>query len=271
MPDDLVLYDVGGDGVALITLNRSDRMNGLSPDMEDRYFDLLLEAGGDPNVRAIVVTGSGRAFCAGADVALLEDAVETGTMELGSASRRPITLPLGIAKPVVGAINGAAAGAGLALALMFDVRFAASGAKLTFSFPRRGLIAEYCTSWLLPRLIGTSRALDLLLSARVVLAEEALELGLVNRVAPAEGVLDAARAYAADLASGCSPASMAVIKQQVYADWEAGLEAARQRATSLMAVAFRGPDFVEGVQSYLERRPPAFPDLGGGSNSTFVD
>lgn len=265
MAEDVVLYEVRDDGVALLTLNRPDRLNAYTIEMEDRYFDLLTEADTDPAVRAIVVTGAGKGFSPGADLDALSG---NDPLDFGSLKRRPTTLPLTIRKPIIGAINGAVAGVSLVQALQFDLRFAGEGVKMTFSFPQRGLVAEYGVSWLLPRLIGTSRALDLLLSARVVTAEEALQLGLVNRVVPREQVLDEALAYAADLAANCSPASLAVIKQQVYADWENDLETSRIRVAHLMAASFKGPDFKEGVRSFLEKRPASFPPLGEGSNTS---
>jgi enoyl-CoA hydratase/carnithine racemase len=265
MPDDndVVLYEVR-DAVALLTLNRPERNNGWTLEMEDRYFDLLLQADADPGVRAIVVTGAGRAFSPGADLGTLEDGAEVGSLEFGQLHRRPTTLPLTIRKPIVGAINGAVAGVSLAQALQMDIRFAAAGIKMTFSFPQRGLTGEYGATWLLPRLIGTSRALDLLLSGRVIRSEEALELGLVNRVVPGEELLEAALAYAGELATVCAPTSMAIIKQQVYADWENDLETCRVRVAGLMARSFQGPDFKEGVISFLEKRPPVFLPLGEG-------
>lgn len=265
MADEVVLYDVRDDGVAVLTLNRPDRLNAWTIKMEDRYLDRLLDAEADPAVRAIVVTGAGRGFSPGADLDVLSADIP---LEFGDLRRRPTTLALQIKKPIIGAINGAVAGVSLVQALQFDLRFAGEGVKMTFSFPQRGLIAEYAVSWLLPRLIGTGRALDLLLSARVVTAEEALELGLVNRVVPKERVLDEAIAYARDLAEKCSPASMAVIKQQVYADWENDVETSRVRAARLMLTSFEGADFKEGVQSFLQKRPAEFPPLGKGSNSS---
>lgn len=268
MADEVVLYDVRDDGVALLTLNRPDRLNAWTIEMEDRYFDLLLEAEADAAVRAVVVTGAGKGFSPGADLGSLEAGSAGSPLEFGSLRRRPTTLPLGIRKPIIGAINGAVAGVSLVQALHFDLRFAAAGVKMTFSFPQRGLVAEYGVSWLLPRIIGTSRALDLLLSGRVVTAEEALELGLVNRVLPPDELLDATLAYAGDLAAKCSPASMAVAKQQVYADWGNDLETSRVRVAHLMAASFKGPDFREGVDSFLQKRPATFPPLGEGSNTT---
>jgi enoyl-CoA hydratase/carnithine racemase len=163
-------------------------------------------------------------------------------------------------------INGACAGIGLVQALMCDVRFAASGAKLTTAFARRGLVAEHGISWLLPRLIGPARALDLLLSGRVLLAEEALELGLVNRVLEPGELLEQTLAYAVELAQHCSPASMATMKRQVYDALEQGLEEATGEADRLMLESFAAPDFVEGVTSFLERRDPRFAPLGASSS-----
>jgi enoyl-CoA hydratase/carnithine racemase len=145
---------------------------------------------------------------------------------------------------------------------MFDVRFAAAGAKFTFAFARRGLIAEYGSSWLLPRLVGMSNALDLMMSSRTFTAEEALELGVVNHVVPKEEVLDAAIAYASDLAQNCSPTSMAVMKQQLYSHALLDVTAALDESNKLMRESLQRDDFKEGVKSYVEKRAPAFPPLG---------
>jgi enoyl-CoA hydratase/carnithine racemase len=178
-------------------------------------------------------------------------------------NRRPQSFPLTIPKPIIAAINGPCAGIGLVQALMCDIRFAAEGAKITTAFARRGLVAEHGISWILPRLIGPARALDLLLSGRVVLAEEAYALGLVNRVAPSESLLEEALAYAGELAALSSPASMATMKRQVYADLEKGLADALADADELMLRSFTAPDFAEGVTSFVERREPRFAGLAG--------
>ncbi len=176
--------------------------------------------------------------------------------------RRAQTFPLSIPKPIIAAVNGACAGIGLVQALMCDLRFAAAGAKLTTAFARRGLVAEHGISWMLPRLVGPARALDLLLSGRVVLAEEAQALGLVNRVLAPEALLDATLDYAHELVVNCSPASMATMKRQVYADLEQALPDALAEADRLMLASFTAPDFVEGVASFVERRDPRFAALG---------
>jgi enoyl-CoA hydratase/carnithine racemase len=265
---EVVLRDVR-DGVCVLTLNRPEQLNAWTHAMEDRYFDLLEEADGDPDTRVIVVTGAGRGFCPGFDMQELE-ALSEGDGGGGngaaqpSAPRRPQTFPLTVRKPVIAAINGACAGIGLVQALMCDLRFAAAGAKFTTAFARRGLVAEHGIAWMLPRLTGHAHALDLLLSGRVFRAEEAERLGVVNRVVPAEDLRDQALDYARDLAANCSPASMAVMKAQVYADLHRALDAALEDADRLMAESFGREDFAEGVKSFVERRAPAFPPLPAG-------
>jgi enoyl-CoA hydratase/carnithine racemase len=256
--NETVLYRVE-EGVALLTLNRPDRLNAWIPEMVVRYFDLLERAAGDAEVRAIVVTGAGRGFCAGADMQALSD-ITQGSGEW--RTDRPQTHALSIPKPIVAAVNGACAGLGLVHALMCDLRIAAAGAKFTTAFVRRGLIAEHGISWMLPRLVGPSRAADLLLSGRMFLAEEALEMGVVNRVVPSAEVLPAALAWARDVAANCSPSSMATIKGQIYRHVDLELEAALADSNQLMMRTLGSADFHEGVASYLERRPPRFAGIG---------
>jgi enoyl-CoA hydratase/carnithine racemase len=178
----------------------------------------------------------------------------------GRADERPVRHPLSIPKPIIAAINGPCAGIGLALALMFDIRFAAASAKFTTAFARRGLVAEHGTAWMLPRLTGPAHALDLLLSGRVFLGDEAAALGVVNRAFP-DAVLEHSVTYAQELTEQCSPASMAAMKQQVYADLELGLAPSVDLANRLMAESFSREDFGEGVQSFVERRSPRFAPL----------
>jgi enoyl-CoA hydratase/carnithine racemase len=262
--NDVVLMTVD-QGVALITLNRPDRLNAWVPEMQVAYFDLLEQCAAREDVRAIVLTGAGRGFCAGADMQSLQG-LAGGNGERPSArnDERRVTFPLTIPMPIVAAINGPCAGLGLVFALMCDLRFAAASAKLTTAFARRGLIGEHGISWMLPRLVGPARALDLLLSGRVVLGTEAADLGLVNRACADEAVLDEALSYARMLATDSSPASMATIKRQVYADLHRSLEDALDEANRLMLQSFQGHDFGEGVQSFLERRAPSFAPLAGG-------
>jgi enoyl-CoA hydratase/carnithine racemase len=246
-------------GVALVTLNRPDRLNAWTDEMESAYFAILEECGASADVRVILVTGAGRGFCAGADMQALQ-AIGDGAVDTARV-RRPQSFPTTIPKPIIAAINGPCAGIGLVQALMCDIRFGAAGAKFTTAFARRGLIAEHGISWMLPRLVGQANALDLLLSGRVLLAEEAHELGLLNRVIAPERLLEETLAYARDLAVNCSPASMASMKLQVYADFEKDLPEALEAADRLMLASFAAPDFREGVTSFLERRDPRFPAL----------
>ena len=257
--DSLVLREHRGD-VLVLTLNRPDRMNAFTDAMEDRYFDLLDAADADPQVRAVVVTGAGRGFCAGADMADLSLA---GTVDPAALPRRPRPKhhPLNFRKPLIAAVNGAAAGLGFVQALNCDVRFAVPTAKFTTAFARRGLIAEYGVAWLLPRVVGTSRALDLLMSSRILTGEDAWRIGLVDHLADPDQLLDAAVAYAQELATHCSPTSMSVIKAQVQEAVDSDFATAVARADTAMYASFSGADVVEGVSSYLERRPPRFPPL----------
>ena len=257
---DVVLIDAS-DGVALMTLNRPDRLNAWNAELQVRYFDLLEECARREDVRAIVVTGAGRGFCAGADMQNLEALSEGDGQLSGVADQRTVALLLDLPKPIIAAINGACAGLGLAMALMCDLRFAATEAKLTTAFVRRGLIAEYGMSWILPRLVGPARALDLLFSGRVVLGAEAETLGLVNRAVGDGRVVDEAMRYARELASECSPTSMATMKRQVYGDAARSLEASMADANQLMVDSLARADFTEGVQSFLERRSPRFAPL----------
>ena len=217
----VVRYEIDG-GVALVTLDRPDRLNAWTGRMHTEYRWVLAEAERDSNVRVIVVTGSGRAFCAGADTTALDGHVERGAYDAGVDTTtlanpgygvRPefdhnFAFHYGILKPVIAAINGPAAGVGLVLACYCDVRFAAQGAKLTTSNGRLGLPAEYGLSWVLPRLVGIGHAADLLFSSRVVLAEEAERIGLVNRVFTSDELMPATLDYARALATEISPSSL---------------------------------------------------------------
>jgi enoyl-CoA hydratase/carnithine racemase len=251
------------DGIAVLTLNRPERLNAWTQDMERDYFALLQECGESHDVRVIVVTGAGRGFCAGADMQDLENLGQNGDVAQAHAQeRRPQTFPHTIPKPIIAAINGPCAGIGLVQALMCDIRFAAQDAKFTTAFARRGLIAEHGIGWILPRLVGPARALDLLLSARVILGEEAAQLGLVNRALPKEELIESTLAYARELAEQCSPASMATMKLQVYADLERPLAEGLARADEVMLQSFTKPDFAEGVKSFIDKRAPQFAPIG---------
>ncbi len=263
--------------VAIVTLDRPDRLNAWTGRMHTEYRAVFAHLEADPTVRAAVVTGAGRAFCAGADTAALDGHAERGGYDPGTppdlatpghgADTRfdhPFVWQFGLRFPVVAAINGPAAGVGLVLACCCDLRFAAAGSKLTTSAPRLGLPAEYGLSWILPRLVGIGHAADLLISSRVVLAEEAASMGLVNRVVPDGGALDAALAWAQGVAAEVAPSAAALAKAQLYADLHGDIGTAVTRSESLLEVAMSGGDYREGVAAWLAKRPPNFSDLGPG-------
>jgi enoyl-CoA hydratase/carnithine racemase len=216
----------------------------------------------------VVVTGAGRGFCAGADTAALDKLVDAGgypATASGSAEPGPVRHPaldaVYLRKPVIAALNGAAAGLGFVVACCADIRFAAPGIKLTTSFARLGLNAEHGVSWILPRLVGAARAADLLFSSRVVLSEEAAEMGLVNRVFTTDSLMDETMAYAKRLAAECSPIALATMKAQLLNDTTRGLEEAAAEAKLVTEEMTAGPDFAEGVAAFAAKRPPRFPGI----------
>lgn len=263
-----ILYEVS-DKVATITLNRPDRMNAWTPIMERDVRHAMEEASrADDNVRVIILTGAGRAFCAGADMDALKgldpnDVRRASNLPPFDMNRRPdwqtrYGFYPSIGKPVIAMLNGATAGIGLVHALYCDLRFAADNTVFTTAFARRGLIAEHGISWMLPRIVGHANAMDLLLSARRVTSEEALRIGLVNRLCSPEKLREETYAYARDLADFVSPSAMAVIKRQLYEVPFQTLAEATIEANREMMVALGGSDFREGVASFMEKRPPRF-------------
>ncbi len=264
-------YDVR-DRVGVITLNRPDRLNAWTGRMHHEYRWCLERADADPGVRVIVVTGAGRGFCAGADSAALEGHAARGGYDDGLPADPPrpgsgtderfeadFAYHFGLATPVVAAVNGPAAGVGLVLACYCDLRFAAAGAKLTTAHGRLNLPAEYGLSWLLPRLVGVGRAMDLLLTSRVVLAEEALEMGLVNRVLPGDRLLDDTLAFATDLAASVSRRSLTETRRQVWRDQHDDVRTAVERSASLLEEMMTEDDYRRGVRALVAKQPPEFP------------
>jgi enoyl-CoA hydratase/carnithine racemase len=262
-----ILYEVA-DKIATITLNRPDRMNAWTPIMERDVRHAMESAAADDNVRVIILTGAGRAFCAGADMDALKGLDPNDVRRAESTppfdmNRRPdwqtrYAYYPSIAKPIIGMLNGATAGIGLVHALYCDLRFAADNTVFTTAFARRGLIAEHGISWMLPRIVGHAQALDLLMSARRVSSDEALRIGLVNRLYPPDQLREQTYAYAHDLADFVSPSAIAVIKRQLYDVPFQTLAEATIDANREMGIALRGSDFREGVASFMEKRPPRF-------------
>ncbi len=273
MSDTDVLYEVS-QRIATITLNRPDRLNAYTAGLGDALRAAVRRATDDAGVRVIVLTGAGRGFCAGADMDNLSAGTASGGASLAAENPKAEPAPFdpdssldyqtphsyfpAVPKPIIAAINGACAGLGLVYALYCDQRFAAAGAKFTTAFARRGLIAEHGISHTLPRLVGLAKALDLLLSARKFDADEALRLGLVDRVLPAAELMSAVRAYALDLADNVSPRAMAVIKRQLWAVDQQSLREAIAVGNREMLASFATEDFKEGVAHFVEKRPAAF-------------
>jgi enoyl-CoA hydratase/carnithine racemase len=270
-----IRYEVD-DPVAVITLNRPQALNAWTETMDVEVRDALTRAAGDRKVVGIVVTGEGRAFCAGADMNLLSDISGGGGQH---ALTRPGARPawarddgkddfagrfpyvMAIDKPVIAAINGAVAGMAFPFALCCDIRVVSPNALFVSAFVQRGLIAEWGLSWLLPRLVGPAVALDLLYSSRRVGGEEAYRLGLANYLVSADELMPFSRGYVESMARGSSPTSMAIMKRQIYEQLHRGLGQAEYDSQRLILESFARGDFKEGVASFLEKRPPAFPRL----------
>lgn len=257
------------DGVGIITLNRPDRMNAWTGRMHTEYRFCLRELDADTTVGAIVVTGAGRGFCVGGDAEALSGHVRKGGYDPGTPAE--LAMPgfgidarfdasfayqFGLTKPILAAMNGPAAGVGLALACFADLRFAAAGAKFTTAHGKLNLPAEYGLSWLLPRMLGLTRANELLLSSRAFTAEEALIMGLVNEVHPAEDVLPRTLAYARGLLETVSPNALRQTRWQIYRDLQQDVATAVRTSETLLDEMMREADYAEGVRAFLEKRTP---------------
>jgi enoyl-CoA hydratase/carnithine racemase len=262
-----ILYDVK-DGVATIALNRPDRLNAWTGTMHREVREAMRAASDDEGVRVIVLTGAGRGFCAGADMAALQTIQSDGRnappkeepfdpSASPSFSKTYSYFP-SVPKPIIAAINGACAGLGLIIALYADMRFASDAAVFTTAFSRRGLVAEHGISWLLPRLVGIANAADLLFSARRVSALEAKEMGLVSRVFPQDVFAAEVATYAGMLAREVSPRSMREMKREMWNAQFQTLGEAIEAANADMPASFTSEDFKEGLAHFLEKRPPAF-------------
>jgi enoyl-CoA hydratase/carnithine racemase len=262
MAETTVLCEVK-DGVAELTLNRPERMNAFSPQMAVELIQAFRRLGEDDSVRVIVVTGAGRAFCAGADLGGGDqtfagretdgDADEVLPRDARARNIQPWKLP----KPVIAAINGHAIGVGLTLPLQFDIRIAAVDAKLSFAFVQRGIMPELASTYILPRLIGIARASDLLLTGRIFLGEEAARLGVVNEALASEQVLPRAREIARYIVEKCAPASVALTKRMIWEHLTADDPlAVSEREARGMARLGRLPDAAEGVLSFVQKRKP---------------
>ena len=271
-----IRYEVDGP-CAVVKLCRPEKLNAWTARMERELKHALAAAEQDARVVGIVLTGEGRAFCAGADMSTLSalatggELNRDGALELtgdpgdGSAHpgyRHTYSYLASLRKPILAAINGPCVGMAVPIACFCDLRFASEQASFMTVFARRGLIAEWGSSWVLPRLCGAANAMDLLLSGRKVDAAEALRMGLVSRVLAPDALLPEAKAYVRTLAESCSPAALQAIKQQVWADLMRPLDAALADAGTRMFATFESDDFKEGVASFVEKRAPKFRRIG---------
>jgi enoyl-CoA hydratase/carnithine racemase len=262
---------------AVITLSRPDSLNAFTYPMIVKFRHALAQAEKDAQVVGIVLTGSGRGFSAGMDMNALQTqsageqserpsddlqlSQNPGDAEMGDDYISGFTYMMTIRKPIIAAINGACAGLGLSIALLSDMRFAADSAKFVTSFSQRGLVAEHGQSWILPRVVGPSKALDMFWSSRRVLADEALAIGLIDKVLPADQLLDAALQYIDHLAQTTAPLSLKTMKKQVYRHMNMSLGDAMKESDQLMAASTAHDDFKEGVASFMEKRLPDFEKL----------
>lgn len=268
-----IQYDVD-DPVAVITLNRPEALNAITGRMQAELRHALAAAEADSSVVGIVLTGAGRGFCAGADIGglqaqagnsgggaaedLSEFSANPGNPAMGSNFSVTFSYIPSISKPLIAAVNGACAGLGFVFACLCDMRFVERQAKFTSAFVNRGLIAEHGSSWILPRILGASHALDLLWSGRKFLGEEAEKIGLANRLCDEGTSKQQAIDYIKMLAETAAPESIKVIKAQVYRHMNMNLEDSMNESNEWMATSLKGDDFKEGVNSFVERRPPNF-------------
>lgn len=269
-----IIYEVD-DPVATITLNRPEKLNAWTGTMDKELRHALAAAEADEKVVGIIITGAGRAFCAGADMGNLQTISSSGSIgsgakesvekpadpgdpEFGESYRQTYSYISSIRKPVIAAVNGAAAGMAVPIACFCDMRFGSENAMFMSAFAQRGLIAEWGMSWLLPRLVGTAHTMDILLSSRKIRAKEAAAMGLLNRVVEGEDLIEHTRNYIREMAASCSPASLAVMKKQVYQSLMNELGESLDDANRLMGESFKRPDFKEGVTSFVEGRRPNF-------------
>lgn len=257
-----ILFETGSDGIATITLNRPERLNAFTPVMLKELFDALERVEQDDDVRVTILTGAGRGFCAGQDLAAGADTFDMTERAEARArgktrERDPVEFLFSLLKPVIVAINGPAVGVGVSMILPFDIRLAAESAKIGLIFNRRGVLPELACPWLLPKIVGLSNAAELMYTGRILTAQEAKEYGLVSRVLPDDQLLAAARELALEIAVNCAPLSVALTKSMIYRFLRENdlSKIARINEEYLEWIGLQ-PEPKEGVASFLEKRPP---------------
>ncbi len=271
-----IIYEVD-DPIATIKLNRPAQLNAWTDRMAAEVKHAVASAEADERVVVIVLTGEGRGFCAGADLkglqalsggergrddSLAELAASPGDPDMDESFHGAYSYLMSVRKPVIAAVNGPCAGMAVPISLCCDIRFASDRAVFTTAFAQRGLIAEWGISWTLARVVGPAHAMDLTLSARRVEAAEAERIGLVNKVLPHDELMPHVQAYAREMAAKCSPTSMSIMKRQIWQDLTESLAHANKESFDLMVESFDRPDFKEGVQSFVQKRPPEFSRIG---------
>lgn len=274
-----IIYQVDAP-VATITMNRPEQLNAFTERMLAEICHAVARAEADESVVGIVLTGAGRGFSAGMDINALDRASKGGSGEaedlsifaaspgdpsMGDGYDQGFLYLLTVRKPVIAAVGGACAGLGFCFALLADIRFVEPQAKITTAFAQRGLIAEYGTSWLLPRLVGAGKALDLLWSGRKISGEDAHELGIAEYLSEAGESAREAGNYIRELAASCSPTSIKIMKQQVYRHLQMDVGDAMRESLKLMGESLAREDFKEGVRTFIERRPPQFKRIGAAA------
>ena len=263
-----ITYEVS-DRVATITLNRPEKLNAWTRQMEAEVGSAIHDAAADDSVRVIILTGAGKGFCAGADLSLLDAmAASNGAAADALTMEGPPDAPaefrykhawlLSVPKPIIAAIHGPCVGLGFVVSLYCDFRFAAENAKFSMIFSKRGLVAEYGIAWMLPRLVGLANAIDLAFTSKMIDAREALRIGLATRVRPEENFLPGVQEIARELASTVSPRSLAVMKRQIYTALDQSLGETFHLAIEEMKASMAAEDFREGIRHFLEKRAPAF-------------
>jgi 2-(1,2-epoxy-1,2-dihydrophenyl)acetyl-CoA isomerase len=256
-----LLYEVK-DGIATLTLNRPERLNALGDTLREDLQDAVTRASDDPEVRVMIVTGAGKGFCSGGDVKAMSERKESGSgrpiLEKVAPGRdRTVLAFRDSPKPVIAAVNGAAAGAGMNLALCCDMRLASTAAKFAQAFVRRGLHPDWGGTYFLPRVIGTAKAAELIFTGEVIDAQEALRLGIVSAVHPPEELMPAALALARKIADG-PPIAIRLAKRSIYHNLDCDLRQALEFETFAQNICFDTEDAAEGIKAFVEKRPPSF-------------
>ena len=269
-----IIYDKS-DRIATVTFNRPEKMNAWTPTMGAETRTALLDADRDPTIGAIIVTGAGRAYCAGADMGGLSE-ISSGRARASGAGSSPspdqeewlraqrpdyrnqYAYVLGLSKPVIGAINGACVGLGFTTCLYQDIRIASENARMGLIFVQRGLAIEHGSSWMLPRIVGVARAVELAVTGRLVDADEALRIGLVHRVVPQASLIETAREVAGHIANKCAPLGVSEAKKLVWRHLFTDLATAIREDDESMTMMTRSEDFKEGVRAFNEKRPAKY-------------